>query len=516
MLGNIGRVALVLFVGLAAVLFQLMRLPPAVATSDQVQGRNNTALFIVNTLAGLHNVHMATIQALQEKHPHVKVHVLSWAEIEPKVKSLGAGVEFHALAGQSYMEAVLEATRGSPLADFAHALTVSGWLTVGSHMQLWMSPWSGPNYLDLMREMGDVMDRLDPAVVVLDSFMWPGIDTAREKKRLHAFIVPNMLTDNFIYLQPWLGGYWKVPALSSNLPFPIPWSKIPLNVVHSLVMRYGLSWTPKLRSTKAYVLSNGVRHTRSSDFYDIYRPDTPWITQTLPEASLPVDYIPPNVTCTGPIVSYSPPLAEQDSELAAWLQNGPTVLINLGNTVSYDEKRAGAFIGALSSLLESRLSLQVLWKFQKAGAYSDDVFGAVRKYMDSGRLRVVSWLEAGPVALLETGHVKAFVHHGGAGSYYDGIISGVPHIVLPLWADHYNIASLVEYLHIGVQGCKETIPDWTSECLAGAISGVLDESETSQKMRGRAQEIGRIARASPGRHGAAQIVAKLAGTGHTG
>ncbi|KAK8032222.1 hypothetical protein PG990_001956 [Apiospora arundinis] len=515
MLRNIGRVALVFIVGLAAVLFQLIRSPPVVVTHDQVQGKNNTALFIINTLNGLHNVHIATIQALQEKHPHVKVHVLSWSPIESKVKKLGGDVEFHALAGQWYIEALADAAGFSLLADFAHPLTVAGWLRMIDYVQLWMGPWSGPAHLDLIQEMGDVVDQLDPAVVVLDTFMWPGIDMAREKKRLHAYIVPNMLADNFVFMQPWLGGYWKFAAISSNLPFPIPWSKIPQNVLHSLLVRYGFSWTPRLRSTKKYLWSNGIRRTRSSDFYDLYRQNTPWISQALPEASIPVDYVPPNVTCTGPIVSYSPPLTELDPKLALWLQRGPTVLVNLGNTVSYDEIRATAFIGALNSLLDSQPTLQVLWKFQKAGTYSDDMFSVGKKHLESGRLRMVSWLDASPAALLKTGDIKAFVHHGGAGSYHDAILTGVPHIVLPLWADHYNIASLVEYLHIGVQGCKEISPRWTSECLVSAISRVIDESEAGKAIHQRAHELGRIAQASPGRYGAAQIVAELAGTGHT-
>ncbi|KAK8004145.1 hypothetical protein PG989_003864 [Apiospora arundinis] len=494
MLRNIGRVALVFIVGLAAVLFQLIRSPPVVVTHDQVQGKNNTALFIINTLNGLHNVHIATIQALQEKHPHVKVHVLSWSPIESKVKKLGGDVEFHALAGQWYIEALADAAGFSLLADFADPLTVAGWLKMIDYVQLWMGPWTGPAHLDLIQEIGDVVDQLDPAVVVLDTFMWPGIDMAREKKRLHAYIVPNMLADNFVFMQPWLGGLLEV---CRHIFQPA----VPYSVVQD--------------PAECAPFSSGAVWL----FLDAEAPfnekNTPWISQALPEASIPVDYVPPNVTCTGPIVSYSPPLTELDPKLALWLQRGPTVLVNLGNTVSYDEIRATAFIGALNSLLDSQPSLQVLWKFQKAGTYSDDVFSVGKKHLDSGRLRMVSWLDASPAAILKTGDIKAFVHHGGAGSYHDAILTGVPHIVLPLWADHYNIASLVEYLHIGVQGCKEISPRWTSECLASAISRVIDESEAGKAIHQRAHELGRIAQASPGRYGAAQIVAELAGTGHT-
>jgi hypothetical protein len=39
----------------------------------------------------------------------------------------------------------------------------------------------------------------------------------------------------------------------------------------------------------------------------------------------------------------------------------------------------------------------------------------------AGRLRIKKWLEVEPPTLLQGGHIVAFVHHGGAGSYHDSI-----------------------------------------------------------------------------------------------
>ncbi|KAK7953290.1 glycosyltransferase family 1 protein [Apiospora saccharicola] len=173
MLRNIGSVVLIILVGLVAVLFQLSRKPP-LTSLDQVQGRNNTALFIINVLGGLHNAQLATIQSLREKHPHIEVHVMSWAAIEPKVKRLfdrgdekgsddddddDAAVRFHALAGQGYVEAVFESADSSitDITDLIAPPTVVGWFQIGHSIQAWMSPWSGPAYLDLVHEMGGAM-----------------------------------------------------------------------------------------------------------------------------------------------------------------------------------------------------------------------------------------------------------------------------------------------------------------------------------------------------------------------
>ncbi|KAK7953291.1 hypothetical protein PG988_013985 [Apiospora saccharicola] len=304
-----------------------------------------------------------------------------------------------------------------------------------------------------------------------------------------------MVADNFAFQQPWLGGYWKYPPRSR-----------------------GTFCTPDLRAIKAYLREHAAG---SIDLYNIKGSDnTPWITQTLPGASIPLDYTPPNVTCVGPLILSSPPAAEQDPELAAWQQqdNTSTVLVNLGGSVTYDEQRAEAFTGALSSLLDDRPGLQVLWKFQKARTADyaeDETFRKIgRRHLESGRLRIVNWLDVDPIAWLETGRVAAFVHHGGAGSYHEGIAAGVPHVVLPLWADHYNIASLIEHLQVGVYGCKASSPVWKSECLAEAISRVIDESEASKAFRQHAGELRRFAQASPGPDGAACIVAQLAGSGH--
>jgi hypothetical protein len=135
-----------------------------------------------------------------------------------------------------------------------------------------------------------------------------------------------------------------------------------------------------------------------------------------------VDYLPPNVTYAGPLNVRVAPAEEQDAEFTAWLAQAPTLLVNLGNTVLYDKQRAEAFAQALSSVLDENPGLQVLWKFQKAGQYPDEVVNdIVQKYGASDRFRMVPWLHIDPSAMLEIGHITASVHHGGAGSYHEAI-----------------------------------------------------------------------------------------------
>ena len=63
-----------------------------------------------------------------------------------------------------------------------------------------------------------------------------------------------------------------------------------------------------------------------------------------------------------------------------------------------------------------------------------------------------------------------------------------------------------------MRACKGNSPEWTSECLVEAIGNVVDNKD--MKMRQRAALLGKEAQAAPGRHGAANIIAELAGHGY--
>ncbi len=188
----------------------------------------------------------------------------------------------------------------------------------------------------------------------------------------------------------------------------------------TLHFAYGLSYLPVLTAKRAFLAAKGLRDP--INFFGLHRPDVPWLTQGVPEASLPVDVMPPNVTCIGPVLVSVAPAAEQDPDLAAWLAQKPTVLINLGSTVSYSEKRATAMVRALVPVLDKLDGIQVLWKLMKEGNYTDaSLLAPIRHHVDSGRVRIERWLSVDPTAILETGHVAAFVHHGGAGCYHEGL-----------------------------------------------------------------------------------------------
>ena len=94
--------------------------------------------------------------------------------------------------------------------------------------------------------------------------------------------------------------------------------------------------------------------------------------------------------------------------------------------------------------------------------------------------------------------------------------AGVPHVVLPMWADCYNYAALAETIGVGVWACPSTSPNWTVEDLTQAFMKVLDGGEASVAMRQKARELGNNIQASEkGRDVAAKKVAELAYSGRS-
>ena len=92
---------------------------------------------------------------------------------------------------------------------------------------------------------------------------------------------------------------------------------------------YAVARTPALAAKKAVLKEHGVKDP--INMFAIHRHDVPWISMSTEDAMVPVQYVPANVTCAGPILLSSAPAAQQDAKLADWVKKAPTVLVNLGS-----------------------------------------------------------------------------------------------------------------------------------------------------------------------------------------
>ena len=73
------------------------------------------------------------------------------------------------------------------------------------------------------------------------------------------------------------------------------------------------------------------------------------------------------MTGCGPILLPVPALSDVDPSLFAWLQRGPTVLINLGSHIRMDAAVILEFSLALKALFGIRPDIRILWKLKRPG-----------------------------------------------------------------------------------------------------------------------------------------------------
>ncbi|KAI1460637.1 hypothetical protein F4805DRAFT_416567 [Annulohypoxylon moriforme] len=505
-------------------LSQMIVKPPPQYTPSAI-GRNNTVLFIVNSEFGLSNVHLATAHALLERYPEVRIHFASFAPTLPrldriskhvrKTNSSAGDIVFHELPEQ-YLFATAMAISGRTPASIIRPpgrRYIDEW---AKDLAFYTAPWSGEAHLALFQKLEEIIDDVDPSLVLLDIFLRPGIDAARNRKRLHGFIVPNMPIDVFPLHQPYGEWLWKYPVMGSGIPYPVPWSRMLENIYMNMRYFYILNSMPHFKDGQKLLQSKGLGRVT---YHDWYRSSAPFFIQGLAEATIPLDYVPPNVTYTGPMsLSLSTP-QETSPELSQWLAQAPTLLVNLGSFFAWDQGRATAMAQAIADMLLERTDLQVLWKFckteEKFGGvpFDDEFLDPVRPFLENGRLRMMSWLPVELTGLFETGHIVAYVHHGGAGGFHEALGSGIPQIMLPQWQDHYSITQQAQYIGVGMWACQEIAPTFTAECLHDAFSTVLDSGKTAESMREKAKRFGEIAQREPGRYISAREVAKLAAHG---
>ncbi|KAH8734142.1 hypothetical protein BGZ61DRAFT_445845 [Ilyonectria robusta] len=487
---------------------------------EQIRGKNNTILFVTSELHGLANVHLATAYALLESHPDAKVHYASFPRFARRVKRASAQarklipeapeIAFHALDGRSYAEAS-PLTQISSSEKMVHAPGLKSAEGFCRIMKNGLSPWPADEYYDMYLSIRKIIEEVDPAVVVLDMVFNPAVDATRDMHRAHVILTPNALTGIAPAVQPGHKVLWKYPAMGSGYPFPVPWSLIPANIyLNFQTFRCVLS-TIGAGGRKAALKSMGIQ--KPLDVLGLYKPDVPWITQTLPGAHFPLDNIPPNVVCAGPInLADVGNEREEGSDLLDWVKRAPTMMIALGSHYQYTEQRARVMVDAIQQVL-GQTDIQVLWKVVLPDVI-DDSFLHSAKASSSGRFRTEKWLDVEPPSLLLTDTMVASVHHGGSGCFHDALAAGVPQIILPLWIDLYDFAQLVDYLGIGTWACQDTSPEWTAECLAGAFLKILDSGRMGADIKRRAREFGEQAQEQSGRSIAAEQVAKLAALGY--
>ena len=189
-------------------------------TYDKVQGENNTVLFLVNANHGYTNVHLATAYTLLEQHPAVKLHFGTFEKMRERVKRIE---ESGALANPEAQEVPFHLM---PVAmDYVDAIRSHGIMTpdemivppglegnryLSKNFRWIFAPWLQEDHLAMYRRCRELIDEIDPSLVVLDPMFRPAMEAAQDARRLYAMLSP-MTLEEFITLQPWGKWIWKYP-----------------------------------------------------------------------------------------------------------------------------------------------------------------------------------------------------------------------------------------------------------------------------------------------------------------
>lgn len=170
------------------------------------------------------------------------------------------------------------------------------------------------------------------------------------------------------------------------------------------------------------------------DVIPIFKPyemDRQYLCPSSLETEFPMA-MPGNITSCGPLLLPSTLVSDTDTELLSWLKRKPTVLISMGTLVIMDNSLNQEIASGLRVFLSRHPDVQILWKIQKRysyeevnyqnlGAPDEIIHGLLAAEIASGQVRIVNWLKADPVSILESSHIVCSVHHGGSNTYHEAI-----------------------------------------------------------------------------------------------
>ncbi|KAK0715076.1 glycosyltransferase family 1 protein [Lasiosphaeris hirsuta] len=293
-------------------------------------------------------------------------------------------------------------------------------------------PWTGPEFVQIMASVVDIVHEVQPDIIAVDPAFSPALTALRHIGTNFIVLSPNTIKDFAMPSQPNGEALWKYP------------------------------W---------------------------YNPTV----ANLPELEFPLSTIPANIIACGPMLRPATPIKEADAGLAAWLARGPTLYINLGTHMFFDERFAVEMATAIRLLLD-HLMPKGRYPVHQPGCAVHDILG---KEMEKERVLIVEWIEAEPTAVLEAGTVVCTVHHGGSNSFLESVSAGIPQVVLPFWMDTYDFARRAEILGIGRWGNRETEELCKGSELGGILIDVMVGGRSSFYAR-RANELAELCRKSGG------------------
>ncbi|KAK1836831.1 hypothetical protein QBC39DRAFT_295915 [Podospora conica] len=474
-------------------------------------------LLITNSEHGQANVFLATSYALLTlPDEDVHVHFASFPSIQKSVLATSdhalrdnphaRPLVFHEISGVSMVDAWSRPEVASERQRLAIVDVVSLFYAIRRMMVLLkvMLPWTGPEFVEIMKSVMDIVDDVQPDVIAVDPAFSPALTALRYTGAKFMVLSPNTIKDFVMPLQPNGEALWKYPCIGAPFPFPVPRHQIPSNILLVLIaLLTAAFFDSHRRAVQSHVSHRlpGAQLTTLNDL-SLKHLGLRFLVANLPEIEFPLSApIPPSITRGGPILRPTPPLSSTSPPLSTFLHTAPTVYINLGTHLTFTEPAAFELATALRILFDActtitKPNLQALWKLPRHPNFDPArIHALLAPELDAGRVRIVEWLDAEPTAILTAGGpgvgVVCAVHHGGANSFLEGVSAGIPHVILPVWMDTYDFARRAEVLGIGRWGNVGAAGEEGVVCRGRELGGVLVDVvvDNHPKYAARAREL---------------------------
>ncbi|CAI7574667.1 unnamed protein product [Penicillium glandicola] len=411
-------------------------------------------LFLTSPEHGQSNVALAVAEEFLRRG-EFEIHIASFKELSARVQAINNQadydqvIHFHPIAGPSLSEIV---TRTTP--NISHLPGLAGTRDACNIINISVLGWKPDEYILSYRSCLEILKDVRPVVVVADPLLHLGLDAARS-------------VDMRIVI------LWPVP-------------------LKDVVMRDLLDIRKKagIRTTFPHVAP--------------YCKDHLHLSPSFREMDYPL-YVPDNVISCGPILRSISSLVESDPALDLWLKE-PTILICLGSHVQAPENDAMQMTMAIQAVLREFPNMQVLWKLKYDWKSSPTVKNILGALVNSDKVMVVPWIQPEIISLLESGNIVAYIHHGGANSFFEACKAGIPQVILPQWFDTYDCPARVEWLGIGFHGSRSVAPKTNGPELASVLLRVLKDKGIQM----RARAIGDLCKTTEGRVVAHDQIVKYA------
>ena len=129
-----------------------------------------------------------------------------------------------------------------------------------------------------------------------------------------------------------------------------------------------------------------------------------------------------NAVLCGPMLVPQATLShEKYPELAAFLDRGKTVLLNMGTLFHFNDEDIHRVVTAIVEArgrLSSRGKFQVLWKLPRGSLFSELLDKAFTSAEDRAAVRVEQWIAPPTLSIIQHPNLVAWIHHGGASACF--------------------------------------------------------------------------------------------------